>query len=62
MSQAEPRLTAEDVMTAEEVAALLRIPRSTIEDRARRGILPSTKIGRRRIYVRQKIEGTILAP
>ena len=34
-------LTAEDVMTASEVAALLRCPTSTVEDWARRGIVPS---------------------
>jgi excisionase family DNA binding protein len=42
-------LTAADVMTAAEVAALLGVPRSTVEDWARRGIVPSRKVGRRRI-------------
>jgi excisionase family DNA binding protein len=36
-------------MTAAEVADLLRVPKSTIEDWARRGVIPSRKIGRRRI-------------
>jgi len=36
-------------MTAAEVAALLGVPRSTVEDWARRGIVPSRKVGRRRI-------------
>ena len=53
-------LTAADVMTAGEVADLLRVPRSTVEDWARRGIIPSRKIGRRRLYVRSKIEAVLL--
>jgi excisionase family DNA binding protein len=47
------RLTADDVLTARDVALLLHAPVSTVEDWARRGILPSVKIGRRR---RQHIE------
>jgi excisionase family DNA binding protein len=43
-------------MTARDVARLLHAPVSTVEDWARRGILPSVKIGRRRLYVRQNIE------
>jgi excisionase family DNA binding protein len=50
------RLTADDVMTARDVARLLHVPVSTVEDWARRGILPSVKIGRRRLYIRQNIE------
>jgi excisionase family DNA binding protein len=53
-------LTAADVMTAAEVAELLRVPKSTVEDWARRGVIPSRKIGRRRIYVRSKIEALLL--
>jgi excisionase family DNA binding protein len=50
------RLTADDVMTARDVARLLHAPVSTVEDWARRGVLPSVKIGRRRLYIRQNIE------
>jgi excisionase family DNA binding protein len=53
-------LTAADVMTAAEVAALLRVPRSTVEDWARRGIVPSRKVGRRRLYIWSKIEALLL--
>ncbi len=53
------RLTAADVMTGREVAALLHAPVSTVEDWARRNILPSVKIGRRRLYIRQSIEGVL---
>ena len=35
-------------------------PKSTVEDWARRGVVPSRKIGRRRIYVRYKIEALLL--
>ncbi len=56
-AQARPRrLTADDVMLAREVAGLLHAPVSTVEDWARRGILPSVKIGRRRLYIREQIE------
>jgi excisionase family DNA binding protein len=53
-------LKAADVMTAAEVAELLRVPKSTVEDWARRGIIPSRKIGRRRIYIRSRIEAFLL--
>jgi excisionase family DNA binding protein len=52
--------TAADVMTAAEVAELLRVPRSTVEDWARRGIVPSRKVGRRRLYIRSRIEALLL--
>jgi excisionase family DNA binding protein len=47
-------------MTGREVADLLHAPVSTVEDWARRDILPSRKIGRRRLYVRQHIEAVLL--
>ena len=53
------RLTADDVMTARDVACLLHVPVSTVEDWARRGVLPSVKIGRRRLYIRQNIEAAL---
>jgi excisionase family DNA binding protein len=55
------RLTAADVMTGREVANLLHAPVSTVEDWARRGLLPSVKIGRRRLYVRHRIEAVLTA-
>ncbi len=58
--QTQPRrLTADDVMLAREVAGLLHAPVSTVEDWARRGILPSVKIGRRRLYIREQIEAVL---
>ena len=53
-------LTAADVMTAGEVAALLHVPQSTVEHWARTGILPSRKVGRRRLYIRTRIEALLL--
>jgi excisionase family DNA binding protein len=47
-------------MTAAEVAALLQVPRSTVEDWARRAVIPSKKVGRRRLYIRSKIERLLL--
>jgi excisionase family DNA binding protein len=44
---------------AREVAGLLHAPVSTVEDWARRGILPSVKIGRRRLYIREQIEAVL---
>jgi hypothetical protein len=41
-------LTAADVLTAREVADLPHVPKSTVEDWAGRGIVPSRKVGRRR--------------
>lgn len=54
------RLTADDVMTARDVALLLHAPVSTVEDWARRDILPSVKIGRRRLYIRHEIEVALM--
>jgi excisionase family DNA binding protein len=53
-------LTAADVLTAGEVAALLHVPQSTIEDWGRRGVIPSRKVGRRRLYLRPSIETLLL--
>jgi excisionase family DNA binding protein len=55
------RLTALDVMTVGEVAELLHVPESTVGDWARRRVIPSLKLGRRRIFIRSKIEAILLA-
>jgi len=60
-SDLRPRLTASDVLTIGEVAELLHVPESTVGDWARRRVIPSLKLGRRRIFVRAKIEAIILA-
>jgi excisionase family DNA binding protein len=48
-------------MKAREVAGLLHAPVSTVEDWARRGVLPSVKVGRRRLYIRQQVEAALLS-
>ena len=48
-------LTRTDVMSTVEVADLLNTPKSTIEEWARRGTIPSHKRGRRRFYLRWEI-------
>jgi excisionase family DNA binding protein len=55
----EPRATgpvASDVLaellTASQVAAFLEVPRSTVEDYGRRGVLPSIVLGKHRRYIR----------
>jgi hypothetical protein len=54
-------LTAADVLTASEVATLLHMPQSSVEDLARRGVVPSRKVDRRRLFVRTRIEAMLLA-
>jgi excisionase family DNA binding protein len=58
-NRAPRRPTADDVLIAKEVAVLLHAPVTTVEDWARRGIIPSRKIGRRRLYIRQQIEAIL---
>jgi excisionase family DNA binding protein len=58
--QAEQHLTASDVMTAAEVAELLGVPISTVHHWARARAIPSRKIGRRRLFVRSRIEALFL--
>lgn len=41
------RFTREDLLTPDEVAAVLRVRRTTAIDYMRRGIVPACKIGRR---------------
>ena len=47
-------------MTATEVAALLGVPTSTVHHWARDGTIPSRKLGKRRIFIRPKIEALLL--
>lgn len=46
----------EQLLTSNQIAASFAMPRSTVEDYARRGILPSIKIGRHRRFVRDRVE------
>jgi excisionase family DNA binding protein len=54
------RLTADDILTVAEAAELLKMPRSTVADHARRGVIPSRKLGRRRIILRPELERLLL--
>ncbi len=46
----------DQLLTSRQIAASFGMPRSTVEDYARRGILPSIKIGRHRRFVRDRVE------
>lgn len=45
----------DELMTSDQVATLLLVRKSTIEDYARRGVLPSVKLGRHRRFVRSDV-------
>lgn len=49
-------LTRDEVMTAREVADLLKMPLSTIYQLARRGELPARRLGRTWRFLRPKLE------
>lgn len=49
-------LTREEVMTAREVADLLKMPVSTIYQLARRGELPASRLGRTWRFLRPRLE------
>ena len=48
-----------ELLTADQVAQLLQMKRTTIEDYARRGLLPSIKLGRHRRFVRSDVEAAL---
>jgi excisionase family DNA binding protein len=52
-------LTRTDVLSTSEVAALLGIPRSTVHELARRGDLPARRVGRRWLFIRDRIAAAI---
>jgi excisionase family DNA binding protein len=54
-----PHLTREDVLDVGEVADLLHMPRSTIFDYARRGVLPGHKLGRRWVFLREELDAAV---
>jgi excisionase family DNA binding protein len=49
----------DELMTALQVAELLLVRKSTVEDYARRGLLPSLKLGRHRRFVRSDVVAAI---
>jgi len=48
-----------DILTAQQLADMLRMQRSTIEDYGRRGVIPSVKLGRHRRYIRADVVALI---
>lgn len=45
----------DELMTAQQLADLLLVRKSTVEDYARRGLLPSLKLGRHRRFIRSDV-------
>lgn len=56
---AAPTSLLDELMTATQVAQRLQMRVSTVEDYAKRGLLPSLKLGRHRRFVRSQIEQAI---
>jgi excisionase family DNA binding protein len=54
-------LTRDDVLSTAEAAELLGLPRSTIHYLARRGELPARRVGRRWLFLRDRLAAA-LAP
>ena len=48
-------LTRDEVMTAREVAELLRMPTSTVYELARKGVLPASRLGRTWRFLRPRL-------
>lgn len=51
----------DELMTSRQVAAVLQMRLSTVEDYARRGLLPSVKVGRHRRFIRSELEQALNA-
>ena len=55
----ERPLGREDILTAGQVADLLGLREGTIEDYARRDLLPSFKLGKHRRFIRAQVDARI---
>jgi excisionase family DNA binding protein len=60
-ARAEPRSGPLPLMTAQEVAELLRVPRSTVYELARSRRIPFLKVGRRTLFAQQTLLDWIAA-
>jgi excisionase family DNA binding protein len=54
------QLTRTDVLSTSEVAELLGRPRSTVHELARRGDLPARRVGRRWLFLRDRLATAII--
>lgn len=54
-------VTDEPLMDADQLAALLNIPASWIEQKAREGVIPSLEFGRWRRFRRSEVEAAVRA-
>lgn len=54
-------LTCDEVMTAREVAELLRMPTSTVYELARKGVLPASRLGRTWRFLQPRLEQLLAA-
>jgi excisionase family DNA binding protein len=52
----QPSFSREDLLTADEVAAVLRLKRTTALDYMRRGVIPAFKLGRRWYSLRPRLD------
>jgi excisionase family DNA binding protein len=57
----EAPLLAEPLLTADDVASLLRVPRSTVYELTRSRRLPHVKVGWRTLFVRSDLDAWIAA-
>lgn len=55
----DPLDALDELLTAGQLAELLMLRTSTVEDYARRGVLPSLKLGRHRRFVRSDVLSAI---
>ncbi len=54
--------TAPDVLTVEEAASLVRVPRNGMYEATRLGFVPSVNLGKRRIRIAKRELAKIFAP
>jgi excisionase family DNA binding protein len=52
----QPTFSREDLLTADEVAEVLRLKRATALDYMRRGVIPAFKLGRRWYSLRPRLD------
>jgi excisionase family DNA binding protein len=58
---ADRPLTRADILTSAQVADLLGMKRATVDDWARRKLMPSRTRGKRRFFLRWEVEAWLVA-